>query len=248
MKKDVMPISTLKLLGLTILVSLICMCSNPADMGKTGIGPGYPEMSPIPLVRNSEWIFIDTEYDSLGNIRYTDSLILEIGRKYGLTDSSLVEITQANENIKFPEYLYEHEWNKKGEGLLILYRDEKESDIPGLYIAGEFTGEEKPLYDSVLLWLASPVKNVYIWEIPMPDDTVTQEVVSTDTLFYYLKAENNSILPIQFCNCLLYRTTKNNNVRYYYYSYHIGLVGFMEYEAGILRRTLILESFNLGIY
>ena len=230
------------------MISLHCSCASP-ELADTGIDIPYPRTPGIiPLAVNSSWLFAHSSYDSLGNIVSEDqSLHLNIDRVYGYeNDSTLTLITELNVLEKFPLYIYEYEWEFLSKGLLISYRDQN-VDTNGIYIHGEYVGEDKTLYRKPLLWLKYPASPGESWLLFSADTSDTMpslyEVIDTSAEFY-VPSQQQGLSALDFLSCYLYKETKGDTVSFYYYNDQFGSVGFLRYIKGILRRSYILRSFD----
>ncbi len=222
-------------------------CSNMELAGDLSDIP-FPRTSGIiPLASNTQWVFSHASYDSSGNlVSQNQDLDLSIDRVYGYTDTGLILITQQNAMEKFQLYVYEYEWESLGEGLLISYRDQ--NVIPkGIYIHGEYEGQDTTLYPNPILWLKYPGSIGEKWQKIDPDTTDTiptwYEITDTNTNFYIPTQQNNSSSPLEFLSCYVYKETRADTISYYYYNSNYGSVGFVQYVKGVMRRTFILKSY-----
>lgn len=242
----------MKLKPFTILVLLLypliltISCSNAfMDSGTDSIP--YPR-SPgiIPLTPYSQRTFSHTVHDSAGNI--TADILCSTGREYGvINDTTLIPITPDNTDQKFLLYLYEYEWNNLNSGLLISSRDTF-VDTCGIYIHGEYWGETKTLYRKPVLWYKYPGSIGDIWHRETVDTTDTTliryEILDTAALFAIPSQKQNNVSPIEAVVCYLYMETRESTISYYYFTPLYGLVGFLEYTAGDLKRTIILKQYS----
>ncbi len=225
---------------------VLCSCGT-ADLMDTGGEIPYPRTPGIiPLAVHSRWTFSHTAHDSSGNV--TADLHCEIGRVYGLDyDTLLTLITDYNFEQKFQLYLYEFEWEDLDSGILISYRDHN-VDTTGIYIHGEYYGEKKTLYKKAILWLKYPAVIGDTWNLASPDSTdpllSRYEVIDTNIAFSIPAQEINSLSPVEFVQCYLYKRTRADTVSYHYYTPQYGSVGFLEYINGVLRRTYLLKGYR----
>jgi hypothetical protein len=226
---------------------VLCLCIQKSGLMDIGEGIPYPRTSSIiPLTAYSQWVYSHTAHDSAGSV--TADLHCEIGRVYGLEyDTVLTPITEFNVEQKFTLYVYEHEWEDLASGILISYRD-KNVDTTGIYIHGEYAGEKKTLYRKPILWLKYPAAVGDIWYRASPDSTDTllprYEVLDTNVVFSIPSQEEDLMSPVEFVHCHLYKSIKGDTVNYYHYTPQYGLVGFLEYINGILKRTCLLKSYR----
>ncbi len=237
-------------IGIYILLALatvLCSCSTMVDAVSGGDIIPYPRTPGIiPLDAFSQLVYSHTAHDTSGNS--TADLHCAIGAVYGLDfDTLLTPITEKNFEQNFQLYLYEYEWEDLDSGILVSYR-ERNVDTTGIYIHGEYFGAQITLYKKPILWLKYPAAIGDTWYRASPDSTDTllprYEVLDTSAVFSIPCQEEDAMSPVECVQCYLYKRTEADTVGYYYYTRQYGLVGYLEYIHSILRRTVLLKSYN----
>lgn len=184
-------------------------------------------------------------------VRSRNDLDLRMPLAYGVThDDSLVPIFTSTyystgwdyDTSDFREYVYQYEWEDTDSGVLVTYRDLHVT--PGVYIVGEFVGNDASLRDTPVLWLAYPATeghSTVLSRDTATGDSVTIAVMGTSQAFYH---KSDGPLPIRYYDCYLYRETTGESEIYYYYHPSFGALGYLRYNSGKLRTSYILESFS----
>ena len=241
-------------IGALVLCALLsgCMAEGDAVTPSTGGGPLDPPLprtgSIMPLDAGTEWHYHHVVRDTLGEIvDRNPHLDAAIGRTYGVTLSGdVVRYTHENRDGIFTEYYSEFEWEAAGSGSLLSYRDTHlNGSAPGVYLMGEFQGDSLTIYASPHLLLAYPADEGFSWTFEQDSVNVTMTLVSTDTTIHLMVTDGvESLLPITFAPCSLYRRETPSETSYHFYHKDYGEVACQRYVQRRLVRSYILTSFS----
>ncbi len=231
-------------IGLILSVIIICGCSNVSDMAPGSLDIPYPKTNGIiPLAFENQWVYTHTSFDSTGNRSGEQyKLLLSIGKVYRRVGDTLL-LCDPFIRDTMDSYYYEYKYDAQDTGLLIMNRTTGNT-TRGTFIHGKYTRKQRMLFKEPVLWLKYPADSGDKWTVTLENENDTQQiqVMSTSATCYYVN-NKQSVTPLAFRNgCYLYKVEKGIRTTWLYYHETIGMLAFLEYEKGVLRRNGLLNS------
>jgi hypothetical protein len=244
---------------ITSVIALVAGCSSVSAPTSMNALPGSPQNpplpktnSPLPLDRNSIWVYTYQVYDSTGGLLFpATELTFRIPEVYGVQNGSvLTAVDWNNYQTAFPEYFYASEWDASGNGFLIAYRYQNVA-VRGLYIVGQYGPGASQIFDTAHLWLAYPAVAgySYSYNLDSTGDTAnirTMKVVSTKTPYYFPDSLSTGPSPLTFVECYLYKQTYHDTTSYYYYNENYGAVAYQEQYRNKMTKSYVLKAYQNG--
>jgi hypothetical protein len=233
--------------GLLLIVVMLFGCSdlmNPA--GSTDIP--FPKTNGIiPLAFENQWTYTYTSFDSTGNRSGEQyNLVLSIGKVYQRVGDSL-QLRDPFKRDTTDPYCYEYKYDAQDTGLLLMNKTIG-NVTRGTFIYGKYSKKQQMLFNEPVLWLKYPADSGDKWTVTFENENDTQliQVMSTSTTYYYVNNEQ-SVSPLAFKDgCYLYKVEKGIRTTLLYYHETIGMLAFLEYEKGVLRRNGLLSSMHVA--
>lgn len=232
------------LISLLFYISLLsnynCMSVDSVTSGITDdvIGDPYVE-SIIPLKTHSYNSLQWNRFDDSGKIILPESILkITIPKVFVFdTDSTIIPFNYKVHDSTNTPYLFQYEYNNSDDGVFISYLTE--DTLPhGIYEYGIYNGDSISLYSQAKLWLKYPGESGEKWFYPKNDSiNIEYEITNTNEPFSVPGYIYNDFSPLTFLECYLYKQTENNTIQYYYYHENHGMVGYLRYENGILKRS-----------
>lgn len=230
---------------LLLCLIMVCGCSNLPNAAIGNIEIPYPKTNGIiPLAFDNNWTYTHTLFDSAGNrCGKQNQLSLSIGNVYQRVGDSLqLRVSYTNDTV-IP-YCYEYKYDVQDTGLLLMNRT-KGTALRGTYIIGKYTSTKKLLCNEPVLWLKYPADSGEKWTVIIENDTQEIQVMSIHATCYYVN-NDVSVSPISFMpGCYVYKSEKGFRSTWMYFHESIGMLGFLEYEKGVLRRNGLLNSMHV---
>jgi hypothetical protein len=232
--------------GLFLYSITFFKCSNMNNpTGINSVVP-FPKTSGIiPLTSGNIWVYTYTSFDSTGKQSGEQyRLSLSIGNVYRRTGDSL-QLCVWNATDTPEPYCYEYKYDAQDTGMLLMNQTTGNT-IRGTYVLGNYTKTQRVLFKDPVLWLKYPADSGDKWTVTLENeiDTQTIQVMSTSVTYYYVN-NTGSVSPVTFLTgCYLYKVEKGLWTTWFYYHYSIGMVAFLEYKNGILRRSGLLHTLH----
>jgi len=232
--------------GLILCIVTYFNCSNMNyPMGGNTDVPFPKTNGIIPLTSGNSWLYTYTSFDSTGKRSGEQyRLSLSIGNVYRRTGDTL-QLCVWNASDTPEPYCYEYKYDAQDTGMLLMNQTTGNT-IRGTYVLGNYTKTQRVLFKNPVLWLKYPADSGDKWTVTLENDNDTQtiQVISTSAMYYYVN-NAGSVSPVTFLTgCYLYKVEKGLRKTWFYYHYSIGMVAFLEYENGILRRNGLLHTLH----
>jgi hypothetical protein len=230
------------------IVIIITGCSGPSLQGIGSAEIPFPKTNGIiPLAFENHWVYSHTSFDSNGNRSGEQyNLELSIGTIYQKSGDSLQPRDPLVSTTVEP-FCYEYKYDSQDTGLLLMNRTNGNA-IRGTFILGTYTKAQKILFREPVLWLKYPADSGDKWTVTLKNGNDTQliQVMSTSATYYFVNNEK-SVSPLSFLSgCYLYKVEKDSSCTWMYYHESIGMIAFLEYANGKLRRNGLLKSVHFA--
>jgi hypothetical protein len=234
--------------GLLIGILIVYGCSNLAVPASGNVEIPFPKTNGIiPLSFENHWVYSHTSFDSNGNRSGEQyNLLLTIGKVYQRAGDSL-QLRDLFISDAIEPYCYEYQYDAQDTGLLIM-NSTIGNAVRGTFILGKYTKTQRKLFKEPVLWLKYPADSGDKWTVTFENEHDTQliQVMSTSATYYYVNTEK-SVSPLAFLSgCYLYKVENGSRCTWMYYHESVGMLAFLEYEKGVLRRNGLLNSMHLS--